>query len=350
MTISTTLLAVVVQGLVGALLLAVAVAGLRKADNDRWARLTAARRERARPFVVGLVAGEPQPWPASRRDRAAAEALAVETLRKVRGEARTALVEALEARGVVERAVRRARRPGALGRARAADLLGLVGGERALEPLARLLADRSPVVRRVAARAIGAVGRPEGAVPLLDSLAGRRALPAGVVAMALVQIGPSCATALRAALHEPSATKRLIAAQLLGHHEVLAAAGDLADALEVEPQPAVRAELARALGSIGSPVAVPRLVDVLSGVDPPPVRAAAARALGRIGAAGAVDLLRAALEEDGHEVPHAAAEALHELGVSGRPALVEAVRAGRPGADHAAEVLAVGVVREASRR
>ena len=347
--LSAALLVLALQVLAAALLVITVVATARKGQTHRTLARDAARTDAVRPFVVALVSGEQPPWPPGALG-AQAERLAVETLRKVRGEARDALAAALEARGSIDRAIRRARRPGALGRARAADLLGLARVERALPDLVRLLGDRSPVVRRVAARAIGTLGLAEGAAPLLAATHRRRALPAGIVAMAIEQIGPSCATTLRSALHDPSATARLVAAQLLGHHEVLASAGDVVGRMEVEPQPVVRATMARSLGAIGSPVAVPALRELVAGWDPPAVRAAAAEALGRIGAVDAVPLLVEALEEGGYEVPHAASRALHDLGIDGRAALVAAVQRGESGAAHAAEALALGVVREVGRR
>ena len=108
MTISAALLLLVVQVLAALLLVATVVAGARKGATNRRLRRDAASAEAVRPVVVALVSGEPADWPAGALGRRA-EAMAIEALRRVRGEARDEVVAALEARGVVDRALRRTR-------------------------------------------------------------------------------------------------------------------------------------------------------------------------------------------------------------------------------------------------
>ena len=75
---------------------------------------------------------------------------------------------------------RRTHRPGPVGRARAAELLGAAGYSEARPELELLLSDRHPAVR-AAARALGKLGDPAAVPALSSALQNRRAAPAGVV-------------------------------------------------------------------------------------------------------------------------------------------------------------------------
>ena len=261
-------------------------------------------------------------------------------LRKLRGEDRAVLVRLLEGRGVLEAARRRTYRPGALGRARAAALLGTAGVQRALPELARLLRDRDPEVRAVAARALGKLGDP-GATPfLLAALEEPRPLPASLVSMALLHIGPPAAEPLRAGLGSPAANARTVSLELLGLFGLTPAADDIVATLRSDPAPEVRVAAARALGRIGSPRPVPALAACL-GVDrPAALRAAAATALGAIGDPGAAPALEQGLVTRNTVVVRACAGALARLGPDGVAVLERAAaRAGRAG-PYADEALA----------
>lgn len=268
------------------------------------------------------------------------DALTIEYLPKVRGDAHRALIDFLERRGVVRRAYRRARRFGAFGRAQAADLLGNVPSAEATTVLERLLRDRDPAVRSAAARGLGHIGDP-GAVPhLLSALDGRRRVPAGIVGSALLRVGSGGVDALRTALQEGGSMARAVATEVLGFVESIPAAADLIRVLEVDPSGDLRSRAARALGRIGAPVAVAPLVGCLGEEQPTEVRAAAAWALGHMGATAAVPALSRATADVSYEVAHAAAEALAEMGSEGRHAL-ESVAAADLGcsSQHAREAL-----------
>lgn len=330
---------IVISAAIAALLLGtVARKTLRILVERRRARL----HDVARPVLVALMSGQRVPGSLSRPAAEAVEALAVQALGTVRGEAAVHLAMHLRAVGLVDRMRRQLARRGAVRRARAAEALGALRAHDAVDDLVNALGDRSPEVRQTAARALGKVGGDRAAAALLDALDGPRSLPAGQVAMALVAIGVPTVAPARAALAGDDPTARYVAAQLLGHLEALDAVGDLASALGRPDLPQLRTEVATALGRIGSPAATPALLAACRAAEPEVVRGAAAVALGRIGAAEAIGPLTSMLDAPGHVVPHAAARALVDLGVAGRSALVGLVAAGGTPAAHAAEALAMG--------
>jgi len=97
-----------------------------------------------------------------------------------------------------------------------ADVLFLTGLSRmyaderteARDDLVRLLADRDPEVRLVAARALGELGDAAAAAPLLQSLAGPRPVPLRVVARSLARLGSGTGPTLVEGLAADSALAR----------------------------------------------------------------------------------------------------------------------------------------------
>lgn len=317
---------------------------LRAARERRHARVEAA----VRPALLEFLAeDDPDPAELEFTSRAAGrslEELAAGLLTKLRGEDRRVLERLLESHGVLDRARARTRRPGAVGRARAAELLGAAAHADALPELTALLGDRDRDVRATAARALGKAGDP-GAVPaLLASLEGRRTVPAGVVTMGLLHIGPAAAAPLAGALSaEHSSAARAIAAELLGRLGSFGAADDLVGALRADPDAGVRAAAARALGRIGVQRAVAPLEAALIEEQAAPVRHAIAWALGELGGTRAFAGLAGALRSEDHALARLAADALVSCGPVGL-ALLERTAAGHgPGAPEARETLgAVG--------
>lgn len=117
---------------------------------------------------------------------------------------------------------------------------------------------------------------------------------------------------LIAALADRSAGKhRLLAAWLLGRLEELGALAPLLGAL-VDPDAALRAEAARALGSLASPEASPSLVRALRQDADERTREAAAWALGLIGDDDVIEPLLEALG-DTSEVPAVRGQAAESL-------------------------------------
>jgi HEAT repeat protein len=318
-----------------------------------WQRRAAARRAQrvapGRPLLVALAAGDDDDTlidrlaTLPRAQWRALEPVAVAMLGKVRGDARTALVALLERRGVVARALRDARRRRPAARARAAYLLGHVGGPGATPRLVALLVDRDPDVRAVAARALGRLGDPLVATPLVRSLARPgSSLPHQVVVPALARVGPSARTALLESADHPDPTVRARVTEALGLVGAVDAAPRLVRALRADPSTDVRLRAARALGRLGAPSAVDPLLAATGAHEPTALRVTAAQALGVLGARRAIPVLAGLVADPHHWVAHTAAAALVAVGTEGEAALRDLAG---PAADgrvsaHAREALA----------
>jgi HEAT repeats len=350
MTLASSFTAALVAILALLVLLTIATAArkaLRAASDRRRARVEAA----VRPALLRFLAeDDADPTALEFTTRGAGrslEELAAGLLTKLRGEDRRALSELLEIHGVIERARRHTRRRGAVGRARAAELLGAAGYAAALPDLTRLLSDRDPDVRAVAARALGKLGDGAAVPSLLESLDARRSVPAGVVTMALLHIGPAAATALGEGLGpDRSAAVRAISAELLGRLGAFGATDELIGSLRADASPDVRAAAAGALGRIGIPRAAAPLEAALIEEDAPAVRHAAAWALGELGGTRGFAGLARALGAPDHALARRAADALVSCGPSGIALLESAAAAEAPGAAEARETLGrAGVAR-----
>jgi hypothetical protein len=248
---------------------------------------------------------------------AALEPTILDMLRKVRGESRERLVRLVVARGTAGRVSRRAHGLGAVRRAHAAELLGLLRQPDSRDDLVRLLADRDPEVRLVAARALGELGDPSGAAPLLHSLVGDRPVPMRVVARSLARLGADTGPVLVDGLDSPSAVVRSVCAEIAGLLGVTAAQDALLSVLVSDVDEDVRVRAARALGRIGLPTALPALVDATGALQAPSLRAVAARALGDLGGPGPVEFLERLLSDHDHRVSSNAAQSMWRSGPAG---------------------------------
>lgn len=254
----------------------------------------------------------------------ALEPTVAELLGKLRGEAHAALREMAERQGTVSRARRRVHRPGAVGRARAAEILGGLEDPAVTDDLIRLLDDRDAEVRQVAARALGRCGDPRGAGPLLGCIQGG-AVPPRVVSQALLRLGTGSQPALVEALSSPDELARAIAVEILGLSGAVGAARAVEHRLRDDPSAEVRIRAARALGKVGSRSSLIALMDATAGGQPAGLRAVAARALGDLGHAGAIPTLRALLHDPVHRVASNAARALATFGHAGAAALQRSI-------------------------
>src|ERR671934_2644217 len=237
--------------LVVLLALTAARKALRAASERRRDRLESL----VRPALLRYLADEnPAPAALEVAGRAAGrslDTLAAGLLPKLRGEDRDALTRVLADRGTIAKARRRTRLPGPVSRARAAELLGAAGDAEALPELRRLLIDSNADVRSAAARALGKVGDIEAVPALLEVLDGPRQVPAGIVTMALLHMGPRATGALRIGLErERPAPVRQVAAELLGRLGASEATDDLIRVLAEDPDPQTRIAAAGALGRI----------------------------------------------------------------------------------------------------
>jgi len=325
--------------LAGSLLLGtVAARVLRALLGGRRARAEQAMR----PMVLAVVSGGDVPAAlisARGGHGRAAERIAFAYLARLRGEAAVFLADLLARRGAMARLIRATHSPRAHRRARAAERLGLIASPEAERRLAELVTgDHNAQVRIVATRALGKTGSAAAARTLLHSLSRPAPVPEGVVASALLELGPEAVPWLRAEL-AGGRRQRAMAANVLGLLDELPAWEGLVENTgsgSVE----VRTSAVRALGRLGLPQAIGPITACLHAGEDPALRAAAAYALGRIGDPRSVPPLAACLEDPHYWVAHNAAMALAEIGGPGAIALSLAAAGLGGGAAHAREALA----------
>jgi HEAT repeat protein len=295
-----------------------------------------------RPMVLAVVcgAGAPPELISARGEQGrAAERILFAYLAQVRGEAAVFLAGVLARRGAMARLIRRTHSPRAHRRARAAERLGLIAAPDAEARLAELVTgDQNAEVRIVASRALGKTGSAAAARTLLHSLSRPAPVPEGVVASALLELGPEAVPGLRAEL-AGGRRQRAMAANVLGLLDELPAWEGLVENVgggSVE----VRASAVRALGRLGLPQAIGPVTACLHAAEDPLLRATAAHALGRIGDPASARPLAACLEDPHYWVAHNAAMALAEIGAPGLIELSLAAAGLGSGAAHAREALA----------
>lgn len=300
----------------------------------------AARRSaRLRPIVIEALSEDEPDFSSfeglSRSESKIVEAIVWQMLSKVKGASREALVVWLSDRGAVERERVRTHKFGSVRRAKAAEKLGAAGVATTSTDVARLLGDRHDEVRIVAARALGRIGDPESVPALLTALDADRGVPAGIVTMSLVHLGPSAIKNLTGGLGHRSASVRAVCVDLLGMHGAISAARWISLLLEHDRSEDVRVRAAHALGRIGLPQSVEVLRRGLASGNSSQLRLAAAMSLGLIGGDGAVGALHIAVNDIDESVGSVAAEALSRLGDSGTSCLREISQSEGPGVAHA---------------
>ncbi|MDT0278330.1 HEAT repeat domain-containing protein [Blastococcus goldschmidtiae] len=307
-----------VTGLVVLLLLSVGGAHVARRRGERR---DAARRAELTPLVYTLLDGE-QTAEALADAPAVLDDVVLHLLPQLRGSDRQVLRDLLVARGVVDRASEQLSARAPWRRGRAAMLLGATGSTRHTPDLVTLLEDRSPDVRSAATRALGKTGDVAAVPDLLAALTTGRAVPSGIVGMALLDLGTPALPALRTALDSGTAPARALSASLLGLHGDLPATAALTAALDDAGAPAeVRLAAAGALGRIGAPQATGALARVTVLAVEPALRAAAAEALGRIGDPDSVPALAAGMSAADLRVRTACADALASITPEGRDRL-----------------------------
>jgi HEAT repeat protein len=293
-------------------------------------------------MVLAVVSGEEPPGDliVARGARGlAAERLVFAYLAQVRGDAAACLVEALRQRSAIQRVLRSAHSGSAHRRARAAERLGLIASAEAEARLTELItADNDRGVRIVATRALGKTASAAAARALLHSLSRPSPVPEGIVASALLELGPEAVPALRAEL-EGGRRQRAMAATVLGLLDELPAWPELV-ANVTGGDFDVRASAVRALGRLGLPQAAGAVAACLDPAEEPELRAVAARALGGIGDPRSGPALAGCLDDPHYWVAHNAAVALAALGEAGEAELTRAAQGEGSGAAHASEALA----------
>ncbi len=271
----------------------------------------------------------------------ALEPAATAMLAKVRGEARDALAELFERRGIGDRALAALSRrgTGAVRRARAAEVLGSLGRRDAVPALCTQLAD--PEVGPVAIRALGHIGDSAAAGPLLDTLAAVDRTPVHLIAYALVQLDAGADAPLLRALDHPLARVRATVLDTLRLRGTAGAEGRAVVALGTDPDEPVRRRAAALLGRVGGRAALEPLITAATGDPDLAVREEAVQALGELGAPRAVPVLRDLLDDGAYRVAHRAGAALVQIGPAGLAALRECAHGHRASAAHAREALAL---------
>jgi two-component system phosphate regulon response regulator PhoB len=174
------------------------------------------------------------------------------------------------------------RRPGT--RARAVQLLGLLGDASCRAPLRRCLDDPSPLVTYTAFRWLSRRGDSEDASALLGRIDRLSGVSTTQLSSSLVHLGAEAAPTLRSALADETAspTVRVVCAETLRWMGDGEAAPLAAQLLADEPEPELTAALLRLLRRVGCPEHA-LLVRSYCDSDIPFVRIHAARALGQIG-------------------------------------------------------------------
>jgi HEAT repeat protein len=231
-------------------------------------------------------------------------------------------------------------------RSKAAQALGEVGSERALQVLGVILQDQEEKPREWARRALAKQGG--RAVPIfMDALAAGAATRDEAIT-GLVQIGPELAPqvrflltdrsaydgaaktlarmpgqgidALLSACYNPDAKLRTKALANLGDQEVQVALGPALDNLKPGGR---KGDAIKALGLIGDQTATPAVIPFLTDKDN---RTAAVTALGQIGDPRAVEPILDTLTETDKEYRNAAILALNRIGAPAFGALVRELR------------------------
>jgi HEAT repeat protein len=210
-------------------------------------------------------------------------------------------------------------------RLRAAEHLGVMSDPGVVPTLVHALDDEMLDVRLAAARSLAQLPAPNAIEPILRSLAVPGELPLKLAADVLVEFGDAAIEPLLAFIREHDAITDgpavAAAITVLGMCRATVALPALVARLS-DPEPELRANAARALGSIGSPGALAALCERTR--DPVwQVRSTAAQALGRIGDAQAIPSLVGRLVDVAWWVRFNAAEALFHLGYPGRERLLE---------------------------
>lgn len=260
---------------------------------------------------------------------------------KVKGEAKDRIVNFLESKGSVSKAIRRTRRIGAMGRCDAASFLGNLSIGRARPALEAMLGSRNREVRSSAARALGQLGQPEAIPALLNSLdkPGKQ-LPFGTCVVALLDIGARGEEFLLTGLEGTGERQRAACAEILGIINSIKSTQSLIEHFQNDSSLDVRIRCARALGRIGSPRAVSQLIRGLDDSNPLPLRLVSCRSLGQLGDTEAVSALADLLISDDHQLVNTAAQTLAQLGPEGLKSLTNQAASYSSNRDYALEALA----------
>jgi HEAT repeat protein len=186
-------------------------------------------------------------------------------LRDVTGEAADRLRSVALASGLVPSVLDATGHRSAVARADAAEALGLLAPDGALELLLGLAGDRDTEVRTVAIRALGAFDDTAAIDRVIAALASDSGVPASVAATALLQQGTAAVARVRWALDDADPGVRRGAARVAGLLQV-PAAGEALTRLVSDEHDFVRLAAMRSLELLPVRASLPALLDAaLSG-------------------------------------------------------------------------------------
>lgn len=280
-----------------------------------------------RPMLVQWVQRDPSPAELdlltrlSPADATVVLACCVRVVPQLEAAAAARLRDALRRAGLLEHELARLRHRSTMRRAQACRTLGRLGQADAVPPLAERLQDRSLAVRRHAIGALADLRAVDALGAVAQAIEDDGDWDNLLVVMALIRMGPGSVAQLGDLLersHSPAMTKALL--QVIGRLGLAADPGAVR-ALCAHPDPEIRVEAVRALGTIAPDAESVRVC--LAAMDDAawPPRALAAWSLGRLGDARAIPRLEQAMGDTAYWVRHHVAEALAGLGDPGVAAL-----------------------------
>ena len=193
----------------------------------------------------------------------------------------------------------------------AALALGSIRDSRAVVPLCGVLSDADVWVRRFAVEALGRIAHGDASEALCAALVDRDGEVRSRVSKALTSIGKPSVEPLCRVMKNKSVNARITACHALGVIKDPCATDVLLRCID-NANPAIRTAATNALGNMCEGRAVAPLCGLLDDPDTA-VRRAAARSLGMIGSDFAVKHLCDALADEHCDVRYAAAEALRIL-------------------------------------
>ena len=291
-----------------------------------WAQGVEQRRreyieQRLQPWFRGETETPPQLLGRLRRwpDRRVFVEVCLQELPRADAATRERMVGWLEAHGHVDAWIGQLRHRNPWTRENAAELLGIVRPERAVEPLLAALEDEVLDVRMRAAAALGQLGGHRARAALIAALTNENRWSTIRITDLLSGMGPEVGAELRQAFAGMGRGARLAAIDLVARVSA-ADSGAFLTALLDDDDIDIRARAAAAVGRVGHRPAIPALLRAME--DPAwPVRAMAAKALGAMQVEAAVPQLRAALRDQEWWVRANGAAALRHLGPAGIEAL-----------------------------
>ena len=199
-------------------------------------------------------------------------------------------------------------------RAISAKALGLIGDSRAADSLVRLLSENKAAVRAAAAEALGSINAEEVIAPLINALGNTHVSVREAAAQALIcQLHPNINKFLLELIRGRRSPKvRGRGIWILSQRRAPDTAQAIITAL-ADPEADVRAAAAQALGSFEAAQVEDALLAMLSDANAA-VRASASATLGQIKSRTAVEPLISLLSDPEQEVLDAAATALRQIG------------------------------------